>query len=160
VRHAQALAPKLSIEVDIDLPCAAHLPSDYVGDMRLKIDLYRRLARTASYPDVAELRAEMIDRFGEIPRPAQRMLELSELRLDAAAWQISAIRRDDRFLVFRYTNRKRIELLARLSGGKLRVVDDKSAYLTVSAQPGGALVADPDKLFAAARSVLVAPRGS
>src|SRR5688572_19796673 len=41
VRQAQALSPKLSIDVDIDLPGAAHLPTDYVPDMRLKIDLYR-----------------------------------------------------------------------------------------------------------------------
>ena len=65
-------------------------------------------------------------------------------------------RREDRFLVFRYTDRKRIDLLARLSKGKLRVVDDRSAYLTVSSQSGGAMTADPDALFAAARSVLQA----
>lgn len=154
VRQAQSLPPKLSIDVDIDLPGAAHLPADYVPDMRLKIDLYRRLARTASYQDIAELRAEMNDRFGDLPPPAARMLAMAELRLDAAAWQIAAIRREDRFLVFRYVDRKRIELLSRLSKGKLRVVDDKSAYLTVSTSPGGAMSADPDVLFTAAKSVL------
>jgi transcription-repair coupling factor (superfamily II helicase) len=156
VRRLQSLAPKLAIDVDIDLPGAAHFPSDYVPDMRLKIDLYRRLARVATFQDVEELRAELVDRFGEIPRPAKRMLELAELRLEAATWRITAIKREDRFLVFRYASAKRIEQLARLSRGKLRVVDDKSAYLTVSSQSGGAMTASPDALLAAARSVLQA----
>ena len=34
---------KQPIEVDVDLPGEGHIPRSYVPDMRLKIDLYRRL---------------------------------------------------------------------------------------------------------------------
>ena len=43
---------KTSIEVDVDLPGEAYIPRSYVPDMRLKIDLYRRLA---AYRHCAEL---------------------------------------------------------------------------------------------------------
>ena len=59
------------------------------------------------------------------------MLAREALKIDAAIWQIAEIYLEDRFLVFRYTNRARIEQLAKLSGGKLRVVDQDSAYLRV-----------------------------
>ena len=49
---------------EIDLPCTAYIPRTYVGDMRLKIDLYRRVARWRAWRIWEDLAAEMIDRFG------------------------------------------------------------------------------------------------
>src|SRR6185503_16243163 len=45
VRTLQKMSPKVSLDVDINLPGDAFLPADYVDDMRLKIDLCRRLTR-------------------------------------------------------------------------------------------------------------------
>ncbi len=87
VRRAQNLPPKISAEVDIDLPIEAVLPPDYVADLRHKIDLYRRIARIDHVAQVEEIRQELIDRFGPLPIAATRMLKLAELRLDAALWQ-------------------------------------------------------------------------
>ena len=47
VRRLKKLPPKESVDVEVDLPGEAYLPRTYVPDMRLKIDLYRRLARVA-----------------------------------------------------------------------------------------------------------------
>ena len=74
VRHLQKKPPKISLEVDIDLPGKAYLPDDYVPDMRLKIDLYRRLSRVEAYQQLDDLRGEMRDRFGPIPAPVERLL--------------------------------------------------------------------------------------
>jgi len=111
------------------LPGDAFLPEDYVPDLRLKIDLYRRLARVSKYEELSDFRSELVDRFGEPPPPVERLLSLAELKMDAASWQISAVFIENEFVVFRYDNRQRIEQLARQHKGKLRVVDEKSAYL-------------------------------
>ena len=55
---------KQPIEVEIDLPGEGHIPRSYVPDMRLKIDLYRRLARIAGAEELRDLRCELQDRFG------------------------------------------------------------------------------------------------
>ena len=47
VRRLKQLPPQQSIDVTIDLPGQAFFPRGYVDDLRMKIDLYRRLARIA-----------------------------------------------------------------------------------------------------------------
>ena len=133
----------------LDLPGEAFLPDDYVSDRRLKIDLYRRLARIASYAELSELNAELVDRFGALPNSAQRMLALHELRLDAATWQIRGIKVEDRYLVFSFADRRRIEQLAKMCRGRLRIVDDHAAYVTLAKN-----VEQPDAIMQAAKSVL------
>ncbi|MFV1964915.1 MAG: transcription-repair coupling factor [Pirellulaceae bacterium] len=137
VRHLKQLPSRPSVDVDIDLPGAAFLPDEYVSDIRLKIDLYRRLRRAVGYEDLKELRVELRDRFGVPPAPTERLLDLAELRLDAAIWQVSAIYVEREDLVFKYTNRQRIEQLARRHR-RLRVVDDQSCYLRFSQGVGDA----------------------
>lgn len=132
VRQVQRLPPKLSADVDIDLPVEAYLPEDYVPDMRHKIDLYRRMAKLDDAAEIAEIRAELRDRFGPPPPPAQRMLELAELRLDAAAWQISSVSANARFIVLSYSNRRQIEQLSKASAIPIRVVDERRAYIPIT----------------------------
>jgi transcription-repair coupling factor (superfamily II helicase) len=149
VRQRKHLPPEVAVDVDLDVPGAAYLPDDYVPDMRFKIDLYRRLTRIKDVAELNQLRAELQDRFGPPPATVMRLLELSELRIDAAVWQISAIYVEDEYLVFRYGHRPRIEQLARLSGGRLRVVDDRTAYLEATQQ-----LADAGQLLELLKSVL------
>ena len=149
VRKLKQLPPKASLDVNIDLPGEAYLPRRYVPDMRLKIDLYRRLARVATIDELGDLAAELIDRFGPPPEPTERLLSLAELRILAHRWQIDSIHLEDGYLVLRYADRPPIEQLARASGGRLRVVDDRSAYLPISKD-----LTDQDAIFAVAKSLL------
>ena len=129
VRQVQNLAPKLSADVDIDLPVEAYLPEDYAPDLRHKIDLYRRMAKIDDAGQIQEIRAELRDRFGPLPAATSRMLELAELRLDAAAWQISAITSDARFIILHYSNRRQMERLVQTSSIAIRIVDRTRAYI-------------------------------
>ncbi|MGB7325477.1 MAG: transcription-repair coupling factor [Rubripirellula sp.] len=133
VRTLQKLPPKLSADVDIDLPVEAYLPDDYVPDLRHKIDLYRRIAKINSASEIGAIREELEDRFGKPPAAANRMLELAELRMDAAAWQIAAITTNDRFIVLHYANKRRIEQLEKHTKVPVRIVDDKRAYIPTKA---------------------------
>ncbi|MCC9603965.1 transcription-repair coupling factor [Stieleria sp. JC731] len=134
VRQVQNLPPELSADVDIDLPVEAYLDPEYVPDLRHKIDLYRRIAKLTDAEEINAIREEMIDRFGLLPGAAERMLELAELRLDAAAWQISSITSDARFLVLHYTDKRRMELLAKRSDLPVRIVDGRRAYVPLRPQ--------------------------
>ena len=53
----------------IELPVDAHLPHDYVPSERLRLEMYKRLAEVRTDDDVAALREELADRYGEPPEP-------------------------------------------------------------------------------------------
>jgi transcription-repair coupling factor (superfamily II helicase) len=149
VRHLKQLPPKTSIEVDADLPGQGYIPRTYVPDMRLKIDLYRRLARVASLGDLADFRAELVDRFGPPPPLVENLLELAEIRIAAHHWQITSIHLENQYAVFVYTSARRIQQLAAASRGRLRVVDGRSAYL-----PLDKALAQPELLFSELKALL------
>ncbi|TWU08404.1 transcription-repair coupling factor [Stieleria varia] len=134
VRQIQNLPPALSADVDIDLPVEAYLAEDYVPDLRHKIDLYRRIAKLDDATQIGEIRDELTDRFGPMPDAAERMLELAELRLDAAVWQIRSITNDARFLVLNYASRRRMDQLAKQSSLPIRIVDHRKAYIPLRPQ--------------------------
>ena len=59
----------------------AHLPPDYIGSDRLRLEAYRRLASAADEPGVAAVVDELIDRYGPLPEPAERLVAVARLRL-------------------------------------------------------------------------------
>ena len=68
-------------DVRIDLPVDAHLPPDYIGSDRLRLEAYRRLAAAASDDDIAAVIDELVDRYGPPPEPARRLIAVARLRL-------------------------------------------------------------------------------
>jgi transcription-repair coupling factor (superfamily II helicase) len=86
----------------VDLPMDAHLPSDFVPDEAQKLELYRRLAKARSAGDLAAFRQEVTDRFGPLPVPVQRLVEVAELRLAAEAAGVWSISREEGWLVVRF----------------------------------------------------------
>ena len=54
-------------EVRIELPVDAHLPHDYIGSERLRLEMYKRLAEVRADEDVDLLAAELQDRYGAPP---------------------------------------------------------------------------------------------
>ncbi|HEY6932755.1 MAG TPA: transcription-repair coupling factor [Marmoricola sp.] len=70
-------------EVKIELPVDAHLPHDYIGSERLRLEMYKRLAEVREDEDVQLLREEMQDRYGEPPAPVERLLAVARFRARA-----------------------------------------------------------------------------
>jgi len=153
VRVLKQLPPKESVDVDVDLPTRAYIPRKYVPDGRAKIDLYRRLARVASDEELADFRAELHDRFGPPPEQLDEMLSVAELRIAAHHWGIRSVHLEDAYAVFRYTQAERIEQLAAVGRGRLRVVDAQSAYL-----PLGENVHDSGEILSQVKSLLQSAR--
>jgi transcription-repair coupling factor (superfamily II helicase) len=65
----------------VDLHVDAGLPDAYVGDEALKLGFYRRVAAAAALPDLEALRAEIADRCGPLPAPAERLFDVARLRI-------------------------------------------------------------------------------
>ena len=89
------------------------------------------MTRIEKAEDVKAIREELEDRFGSPPPPALRMLELCELRLDASSWGLVSLTSNDRFIVIQYSNRSRMNQLAKNSSIPIRVVDHQKAYIPI-----------------------------
>jgi transcription-repair coupling factor (superfamily II helicase) len=85
----------------VDLPVDAHLPDDYVPETSQKLELYRRLGRVRTAGELASFRQELADRFGPLPNPVLRLLEVVELRMAAESAGIVSISREEGELVVR-----------------------------------------------------------
>lgn len=149
VRRLRNLPPKLNVDVTIELPGEAYLPRHYVPDLRAKIDIYRRLARTFDEEGLLAIQEELEDRFGALPESVQRLFELARLKGDMAIWQINSLVVEGPYLALGYNDRQRAEQVVRQSHKQLRIVDDASIYSTI---PNG--MTEPDQIIGLARKLL------
>ena len=88
------------IEVKIELPIDAHLPHDYIPSERLRLEMYKRLAEVRSDEDVAQLREELVDRYGEPPDPVTRLLSVASFRARARQVGLSEITVQGKYVRF------------------------------------------------------------
>ncbi|MCP9271923.1 transcription-repair coupling factor [Mycolicibacterium arenosum] len=75
------VAPEEPKDVRIDLPVDAHLPPDYIGSDRLRLEGYRRLAAAPDPAGISAVVEELVDRYGELPEPARLLVAMARLRL-------------------------------------------------------------------------------
>ena len=111
-QKGEPLPPLIEAEVRLDFltlsPQAAEqdnaalIPYAYIEDERLRVAVYRKLAETTSREDVEALAAELQDRFGPVPTPMTRLLQVAMLRVVAAERDIQQVEtRGDRVLLTR-----------------------------------------------------------
>src|SRR3954467_7861013 len=128
VRSVKNMPLKTALEVTVDLPWPAFLPRDYVPGQKLRMEVYRRLARVRDPKKLDDFRQELRDRFGPIPDPAEWLLRLAEVRMLAARWQVGNVHREGKDLVLTYRSARLMKKLAERGDPRFRIVDEKSAY--------------------------------
>jgi transcription-repair coupling factor (superfamily II helicase) len=67
--------------VRLDVNVDAYVPSDYVPYEQAKVEVHRRIAAAREVADLALLREELEDRFGEVPDPLHNLLALQQARI-------------------------------------------------------------------------------
>jgi len=81
--HEPDMAHPLGVTTEINLHTPALLPNEYCGDIHQRLVIYKRLANCATQDELDEMVQELIDRFGLLPDPAQRLLDCHRLRIAA-----------------------------------------------------------------------------
>ncbi|PMM86695.1 transcription-repair coupling factor [Vibrio breoganii] len=76
-------------EVELRLP--ALLPDDYIPDINTRLSLYKRIASVANDNQLTEMKVELIDRFGPLPDATKNLLQVSEIKLAAAAIKVDKV---------------------------------------------------------------------
>ena len=86
-KEPDLLAP-LSVTTDINLHSPALLPSDYCGDVHLRLSFYKKLASARNTEQIDALLEELVDRFGKLPAQAQTLIDVHRLRVIAKPYGV------------------------------------------------------------------------
>jgi transcription-repair coupling factor (superfamily II helicase) len=96
-----------SQDFEMDLKIPALIPESYVGDVHIRLTLYKRIAGAEDDNALRELQVEFIDRFGLLPPEVSYLFRSTQLKFKAQALGI-----------------KRLE--ANSGGGRIEFVDNPS----------------------------------
>ncbi len=67
------------IDVDVD----AYIPPSYIVNEVQKLDIYKRIAGIEDEKECEDMREELLDRFGEIPKSVENLLRIALIRSHA-----------------------------------------------------------------------------
>ncbi len=84
-------APKKEAECKIALSYDAYLPDSYVKHSAQRMSLYKRIALIRNEADYYDIVDELIDRYGELPKPAKNLLLIALIRGNALACGIEEV---------------------------------------------------------------------
>lgn len=83
-------------DTQIDLNLTAFIPADYIPDLEQKMSAYRSIAATQTRLELAQVQADLVDRYGEIPAAAQQLFRVVELKQLAKSLGFSRIKSDSK----------------------------------------------------------------
>ena len=84
----------------IKIEAKAFLPAEYISETAQRLEIYHRLSRVNSFPEIDDLREELQDRYGPVPEPVSTLLNVIAIRFVASNLQASGVTiRADRFSI-------------------------------------------------------------
>lgn len=113
------------VECDID----AYIPAYYIKNEYLKLDIYKRISTIETEEEEIDMQDELIDRFGEMPKPVENLLTIASIKAMAHQVYITEV------LINRQEFRLTLFPKARLNPeGIAKVVEHYQGRLTVTAK--------------------------
>ncbi len=68
------------IDTTIDLKVDGYIPRAFIQDEEQKIEIYKKIAAINNIEDYRELIDELIDRFGDIPKEVENLMDISYIK--------------------------------------------------------------------------------
>ena len=135
--------PKAPEDCLVDVSINAYIPENYIEDLPLRIDAYRKIAQIHSREDAEDVTDELIDRFGEPPKSVMGLIDVALLRNLASKNGVREISQKGNLINFiireEGANLPGIMSVSRAYKGRVRV-DGSTGVLTVRTQPGESAV--------------------
>jgi len=88
--------PEINLKVDI------RVPEDYLPQVNLRLNLYKRLAAVEDLKEIDRIREEIVDRFGPVPDPIENLLRYGALKHLATRLRLRSVDRTERRIVFKF----------------------------------------------------------
>ncbi len=89
-------ASSTSVEVGI----SGLLPKAYIPSDQRRLGAYRRIATATTQEQLAQARTDLVDAYGPLPSPAQRLFDIAELRLALSKHDVRGVTIREKDVVF------------------------------------------------------------
>ena len=115
VRELKGEMPEEEIATQLNLGLNIRIPAEYIPEENQRLRMYKRVAGVEREAQLHDVRAELIDRYGEPPLAVRNLLDYADLKLVAVRVGVNAIerKRDQVSIKFRQTAAVDPERLAR-----------------------------------------------
>ena len=87
-------------EIRVELPLDAHVPHDYIGSERLRLEAYAKLSAVREVSEIEQVRSELVDRYGAMPAPVEVLLDVARFRIDARAAGVDEVQAQGKMIRF------------------------------------------------------------
>jgi len=87
VSEEKGIRQREDFETAIDLAVNAYIPAKYIAEEIQKLDIYKRIATIETREEADDMIEELIDRYGEPPKPVQNLIRVALIKAVAhRAW--------------------------------------------------------------------------
>jgi transcription-repair coupling factor (superfamily II helicase) len=129
-------------DIRIELDISAYIPDAYVSDEILKLQLYKKISFIENEEDAGQVRDELIDRFGKIPKVTEDLIRIARIRSMSAKAGIVRIRELNGNVVLEYGSAEHVKpaVLADAMlafGERLRINGSAKPYLSLPMPSAG-----------------------
>jgi transcription-repair coupling factor (superfamily II helicase) len=148
--RGQARHTEVEPEVQLGLP--AFIPEDYVADVSERLVLYKRLASARRGAEIAELGAEMQDRYGPVPPPVDTLLRIMDFRRYLKDVLVTRVRRRGDQLLFDFhpdtpVEAERLRELVRKRRDRCRMIGEYQLSFSPAARDVDGMIEEASDLF-------------
>lgn len=92
IREEQGETVVSDVSATVDLDVDAYIPEEYIVNEVQKLDIYKRIACLKTTEDADDMRDELRDRFGTLPKQAQNLLRVAVIKQTASAMYVKDLR--------------------------------------------------------------------
>ena len=126
-----------TFETVIDFNIDAYIPPAYIRNEVQKLEIYKRISSIENEEEAMDMQDELIDRFGDLPRPVENLLDISLLKglaHSAYVTELSGSMREARLIMYSRAP-FRVENIPKLVsdyGGALKFTGADQPYFTLT----------------------------
>nr|WP_300003658.1 transcription-repair coupling factor [Tissierella sp.] len=110
IRRLKGEKVEEEIETTVDIKIDSFIPSKFIEDEEIKIEVYKKIAVIEDQEDYSELLDELIDRFGDIPRQIENLMDISLIKSIANKNKIKNIIQIDDIVRFDLLSNRDLDL--------------------------------------------------
>ena len=90
LKGTKKLAEDFNTYVDMDVD--AFIPPSYIVNEAQKLDIYKRIASLENEAECEDMKAELLDRFGSVPKSVDNLIRISLVRVQAHERYVTEIK--------------------------------------------------------------------